>query len=83
MLLNLRCCGSQCGLGFAHQYGKRGCIVHGEVGFLSEDLREAAMQALTIDRARCREYAAGFSWKASARQFIENIRTARPGLSAP
>ena len=51
--------------------------------YMSEDLREAAMQALTMDRAACREYASGFGWQASARQFIDNIKTARAQLSAP
>jgi glycosyltransferase involved in cell wall biosynthesis len=63
--------------------GPKDIIAHGEVGFLSEDLREAAMQALTMDRTACREYAAVFSWQASARQFIDNIKTARAQLSAP
>jgi glycosyltransferase involved in cell wall biosynthesis len=63
--------------------GPKDVVAHGKVGYLSEDLREAAMQALTMDRAACREYAAGFSWQASARQFIDNIRIAHPGLSAP
>jgi glycosyltransferase involved in cell wall biosynthesis len=63
--------------------GPKDVIAHGKVGFLSEDLREAAMQALTMDRAVCREYASGFGWQASARQFIDNIKTARAQLSAP
>ena len=63
--------------------GPKDVVAHGKVGFLSEDLREAAMQALTMDRAACREYAAGFSWQASTRQFIDNIKTARAQLSAP
>jgi glycosyltransferase involved in cell wall biosynthesis len=53
--------------------GPKDVITHGQVGFLSEDLREAACAALTLDRQACRNYALGFSWEACARQFIANI----------
>jgi len=43
------------------------------VGCLSEDLREAAMNALAIDPARCRERAAEFTWAHSARQFLDHL----------
>jgi glycosyltransferase involved in cell wall biosynthesis len=61
--------------------GPKDVIAHGQVGFLSEDLREAALQALTMDRATCRNYALGFSWETCARQFIGNITTACGGHS--
>lgn len=56
--------------------GPRDVVVHGKVGHLSEDLREAALQALTMDRAACRDYALGFSWETCARQFIDNVNSA-------
>ncbi len=56
--------------------GPRDVVVHGKVGYLSEDLREAALQALTMDRAACRDYALGFSWEICARQFIQNVNSA-------
>jgi glycosyltransferase involved in cell wall biosynthesis len=42
-------------------------------GVLDEDLRKAALAALEIPRDRCREYALGFSWEVSARQFLDNL----------
>lgn len=58
--------------------GPRDVIVNGEVGVLDKDLRHAALQALKLNRERCREYALKFSWKKSAEQFIDNIRAAAP-----
>jgi glycosyltransferase involved in cell wall biosynthesis len=43
------------------------------VGCLDEDLGVAARNALAIPRADCRRYAEGFSWAASARQFLDNL----------
>jgi glycosyltransferase involved in cell wall biosynthesis len=43
------------------------------VGTLNEDLREAAMAALDIDRANCRPYAETYSWGACAERFIDNL----------
>ncbi len=59
--------------------GPKDVIAHGQVGWLGTDLREAAMQALAMDRAACRDYALGFSWETCARQFIANITTACSG----
>lgn len=53
--------------------GPKDIVVNGKVGFLGTDLREAALNALGIDRAACRDYALGFSWETCARQFITNI----------
>ncbi|CAA7613038.1 putative glycosyl transferase (Group 1) [Magnetospirillum sp. SS-4] len=44
------------------------------VGALDEDLERAALIALTADSIRCRDHALGFSWAASARQFMDNLR---------
>jgi glycosyltransferase involved in cell wall biosynthesis len=50
-------------------------VVGAGVGVLSEDLRAAALAALDIPGARCREYALSMSWSASTRQFLDNIRS--------
>ena len=47
------------------------------VGVLSEDLRAAALAALEIRRAACREHALRFSWTNCARQFVEQLTIAR------
>lgn len=44
------------------------------VGALDDDLGAAARRALTMSRQACRDYALQFSWQASARQFLGNIR---------
>lgn len=41
------------------------------VGVLDEDLRAAALGALDIPRAACRDYATRFSWEASTDQFLQ------------
>jgi glycosyltransferase involved in cell wall biosynthesis len=43
------------------------------VGVLKDDLQAAAMEALDIPRASCRDYAAQFSWSASADQFLQYL----------
>jgi glycosyltransferase involved in cell wall biosynthesis len=42
-------------------------------GILSEDLRAAALKALTISRQHCREYATAFSWRNCATQFVQQL----------
>ncbi len=43
------------------------------VGALNEDLRQAAMDALRIDRAACRPHAEMYSWTACAARFLDNL----------
>ncbi len=43
------------------------------VGALNADLRQAALDALNVDRSACRPYAEGFSWAACARLFLDNL----------
>lgn len=47
-------------------------ILPGKVGYLSEDLQDAALKAMSLDREACRTYALGFSWENCTRQFLEN-----------
>lgn len=42
----------------------------GVTGVMSEDLREACLAALLLDRALCAEHAARQSWRASALEFL-------------
>lgn len=42
----------------------------GITGVMAEDLREACLAALTLDRARCAELAARQSWRNSALEFL-------------
>jgi glycosyltransferase involved in cell wall biosynthesis len=48
-------------------------VVHGETGFLDDDLRAAALDAMKLDRDRCREQALQYTWAAATRQFINNL----------
>lgn len=43
------------------------------VGVLSNDLRQACLDALAIPRMACRAHALGFSWARSAEQFLANL----------
>jgi glycosyltransferase involved in cell wall biosynthesis len=54
--------------------GPKDVIGNRSVGALNEDLRAACLQALTLSRADCREYAMGFSWENSARQFVSHLQ---------
>ena len=45
-------------------------IGNAPVGVLDNDLRTAALAALTLPREPCRPYAANFSWSASASRFL-------------
>jgi glycosyltransferase involved in cell wall biosynthesis len=51
-------------------------VSRANVGSLNENLSKAAMQALTVDRQACRDYALSLSWEKCARQFLDNIITA-------
>lgn len=50
--------------------GRSGC------GCLDPDLRRAALGALQVPREKCRAYALTFTWRESARQFLDNTRRA-------
>ena len=58
-------------------------VVGPEAGILDEDLHAACLGALTIPREAAREYSLRFTWKESARQFLENIETARSQRPRP
>ena len=43
------------------------------VGALNTNLRQACLDALTIDRAACRPFAETYSWRACAERFMDNL----------
>ncbi|HEV2570080.1 glycosyltransferase family 1 protein [Sphingomonas sp.] len=43
------------------------------VGAMRDDLGRAIIEALTLDRQACAAFGAGFSWRASAQQFVEAL----------
>jgi glycosyltransferase involved in cell wall biosynthesis len=53
-------------------------VVGPGAGVLDEDLRAACLKALTIPREAAREYSLRYTWRESARQFLENIEASRP-----
>jgi glycosyltransferase involved in cell wall biosynthesis len=48
-----------------------------DVAILEEDLREAAIAALSISRERCREYALAYTWAHCATQFLQTLAPLR------
>jgi glycosyltransferase involved in cell wall biosynthesis len=53
-----------------------------DVAALDSDLRRAALRALRIGRAGCRQYAERFSWQAATEQFLAHQRLIRSGRAA-
>jgi glycosyltransferase involved in cell wall biosynthesis len=53
--------------------GPRDVIGNAPVGALNDDLKIACLSALHISPQACLEFAAGHTWEASARAFVENI----------
>ena len=53
-------------------------VVNGVTGVLHEDLAVAALQALALDPADCREHAMRQSWAAATRQFVSALARAYP-----
>lgn len=53
--------------------GPKDIVRDGVTGCLSDDLEEACLRALSLDRSVCVAEAQKYSWENSAQQFIENI----------
>jgi glycosyltransferase involved in cell wall biosynthesis len=49
------------------------------IGALNENLRAACLSALSVSRDACREFALGYSWETSARQFLGHLRSVSQG----
>jgi glycosyltransferase involved in cell wall biosynthesis len=58
-------------------------VVGPTAGALDEDLRAACLEALMIPREAARAHSLRFTWRESARQFLENIETCRPKRVRP
>jgi glycosyltransferase involved in cell wall biosynthesis len=63
-------------------------VTPGVSGILADDLRKAALEALTLDREKVMAHAAGYSWENAARLFLANItgaclgaRALKPGIT--
>jgi glycosyltransferase involved in cell wall biosynthesis len=54
--------------------GPRDVIGEAPVGVLNDDLKVACLAALHISPEACLEFAAGHTWEASSRVFINNVR---------
>lgn len=48
-------------------------VLNDHVGAMAETLDEAIAEALTRDRKACADYGAGFTWEASAAQFLDAL----------
>ncbi len=53
-------------------------LADGGAGAMNEDLREACLDALKIDRAHARAWAERFSWRAASEQFASHLRPLTP-----
>lgn len=56
--------------------GPKDVLAAAGVGVLGQDLRGAALAALHIPRAKCRDFALARSWQTSAREFLANLAPA-------
>jgi glycosyltransferase involved in cell wall biosynthesis len=59
--------------------GPKDVVGDSPIGALDEDLAQACMKALSLPREACREFALGYSWENSARQFIGHVRKVATG----
>ena len=57
-------------------------IENGATGCLSNDLREAALEALKLNPKCCRGTALEYTWEACTRQFLGHLEAARHGTNA-
>jgi 1,2-diacylglycerol 3-alpha-glucosyltransferase/glucuronosyltransferase len=57
-------------------------IRDGLTGCLRENLAEAIVGALRLDRAACRAQALEYRWESASRQFVGNLADARAAMSA-
>jgi glycosyltransferase involved in cell wall biosynthesis len=55
--------------------GPKDVIGNQPVGVIDQDLHRACLAALNVSREACRNFALGYSWEKSARQFLSNVRT--------
>ncbi|MEF8794257.1 glycosyltransferase family 4 protein [Thiohalorhabdus sp.] len=58
--------------------GPRNVVTQGETGFLDEDLGQAAMDAVTLDRRSCRRFALEHSWRRATQEFLGQLAPREP-----
>jgi len=56
-------------------------ITDNQAGVLSEDLRAASLQALTLTKENARAHAETYSWRRTAEMFLENLAPFRGGIA--
>lgn len=54
--------------------GPKDIVLQGVTGILDNDLRRAALNALSLDSNKCRMEALNYSWADSTKQFLNNIQ---------
>ncbi|MCL4315953.1 MAG: glycosyltransferase family 1 protein [Gammaproteobacteria bacterium] len=57
-------------------------IINGETGYLDEDLRQAALKALSLSPERARAGALDYTWQACTQQFVMHLGAAACSSSA-
>jgi glycosyltransferase involved in cell wall biosynthesis len=59
--------------------GPKDVVGNNPIGVLDEDLGRACIEALTLPREACRQFALACSWENSARQFLGHVRKVANG----
>ena len=52
-------------------------VLNGRSGILNDDLRQACIDALTLDRRQVRAHALTYSWETATQQFLQHLHLAR------
>ena len=52
-------------------------VVNGASGMLNNDLRQACIDALALDRQQVRQHALAYSWETATQQFLQHLHLAR------
>jgi hypothetical protein len=61
----------------------RDVIAEAPVAVLNTDLRTAFFEALKLSRQRCRDFALGMTWQASAQAFLEVVQASQTAPPLP
>ncbi len=59
--------------------GPKDVVANHPIGALNDDLRAACLDALKMSKEACRNFALGYSWENSARQFIAHVEKVAVG----
>ncbi|GAB6059116.1 glycosyltransferase family 4 protein [Desulfonatronum parangueonense] len=58
--------------------GPQSVVIHGRIGWLSDNLTEAATKALTLSPQACRKHTKTYSWERCTEQFLNNLHVLKP-----